>query len=72
MKIAIIGAGAMGCMHGAYLSKLGEEVWLVDTWEPHIRAINQKGLLLSQKGSEEIVRLNATTMADEVAEPIWS
>ena len=30
MKIAIIGAGAMGSMHGGYLSKAGEEVWLVD------------------------------------------
>jgi len=66
MKIAIIGAGAMGGMHGAYLSKAGEEVWLVDQWESHIYTINRKGLILSNHGSEELVRLKATTNAGDV------
>ena len=66
MKIAIIGAGAMGCMHGGYLSKTEADVWLVDQWESHIRTINQKGLVLNDKGSEEIIRLNATTNVADV------
>jgi len=66
MKIAIIGAGAMGCMHGGYLSKAGADVWLVDQQEPHIQTIKQKGLVLNDKGSEEIIRLKATTNAADV------
>jgi len=66
MKIAIIGAGAMGSMHGGYLSKVGEEVWLVDQWEEHIKAIKQNGLILSDKGVEETIRLNATTNPGDV------
>jgi len=65
MKIAIIGAGAMGCIHGAYLSKAGEEVWLVDQWAAHIEAIQKKGLILCCDGGEETVSINATTRAAE-------
>ncbi len=61
MKIVIIGAGAMGSMHGAYLSKSGEEVWLVDPWETHIKAINRGGLRLTEEEAEEIVWPKAVT-----------
>ncbi len=66
MKIAIIGAGAMGSMHGGYLSKAGEKVWLVDQWEDHVEAINRNGLILCDKGVEENIKLNATVNPDEV------
>lgn len=66
MKIAIIGAGAMGCMHGAYLHRAGAEVWLVDTWDDHIQAINQNGLRLMDHGREETFRLDAVTDAGAV------
>ena len=32
MKIAILGAGAMGCLIGAHLKKGGAEVWLIDPY----------------------------------------
>jgi 2-dehydropantoate 2-reductase len=48
------------------LSKAGADVWLVDQWESHIQTINQKGLVLNDKGSEEIIRLNATTNVADV------
>jgi 2-dehydropantoate 2-reductase len=66
MKIAIIGAGAMGSMHGGYLSKAGEEVWLVDPWEDHIEAINRNGLILCDKGVEEKIKLKATANPSDV------
>ncbi len=66
MKIAIIGAGAMGSMHGGYLSKAGEEVWLVDQWEDHIEAIKWDGLILCDKGIEENINLNATVNPGDV------
>ncbi len=37
MKIAILGAGAMGCLYGGLLSEAGNEVWLLDIWEEHIK-----------------------------------
>ncbi len=33
MKIAIIGAGAMGSLYGAYLHNSGEEVYLINRWK---------------------------------------
>ncbi|ENK1243188.1 2-dehydropantoate 2-reductase [Clostridium botulinum] len=46
MKIAIIGAGAMGSLYGAYLHKSGYEVYLINKWEEHINAINKDGLVI--------------------------
>ncbi|MGO5066366.1 MULTISPECIES: ketopantoate reductase family protein [unclassified Clostridium] len=46
MKIAIIGAGAMGSLYGAYLHKSGEEVYLINKWKEHINAINKYGLII--------------------------
>jgi 2-dehydropantoate 2-reductase len=43
MKIAIIGAGAMGSLFGGRLALAGEDVWLLDVWEEHVRTISDKG-----------------------------
>lgn len=52
MNIAIIGAGAMGCIYGSYLCGKNE-VLLVDVVKEHVDAINEKGL--------EFVHLDGTT-----------
>ncbi len=52
MKVAIIGAGAMGCIYGTYLSR-HNEVLLVDVVKAHVDAINERGL--------EFVHLDGTT-----------
>lgn len=44
MKIAIVGTGAMGGIYAARLAKAGHEVWAIDTWAEHIRAIGGEGL----------------------------
>ena len=44
MKIAIAGAGAMGCRFGYMLTKTGQEVTLIDEWPAHIEAIQKNGL----------------------------
>ena len=61
MKIAVIGAGAMGCIYGMYLSRKND-VLLVDVVKPNVDAINEKGLEFTYlDGSTEIVtRLKAT------------
>ena len=45
MKIAVIGAGAMGSIYGGHLS-LQNEVWLVDTNQETVEHIQKNGLIL--------------------------
>ena len=59
MKIAVIGAGAMGSLFGAYLAKAGEAVTLVDIWQEHVAAIRSQGLMLGEPAGDEVVRLDA-------------
>lgn len=66
MKIAIIGAGAMGCIFGGFLSRAGHEVWLVGRREPDIDTINERGVILSMGEAEEVTRPKATTKPAEV------
>ncbi|MGQ9825765.1 MAG: ketopantoate reductase family protein [Desulfotomaculales bacterium] len=61
MKIAVLGAGAMGSLYGAMLAGAGEEVWLVNVWEEHVEAINRRGLTICAGGEERLVRVPATT-----------
>ncbi|MEJ7617418.1 MAG: 2-dehydropantoate 2-reductase [Pyrinomonadaceae bacterium] len=61
MKIAVIGAGAMGSVIGGLLSKSGNDVTLIDVFRPTIEAINAKGLIIDDKaGGTEIVKVRAT------------
>lgn len=43
MRIAILGAGSLGTIVGAYLSAGGMNVELIDTYEDHVRALNEQG-----------------------------
>lgn len=57
MKIAIVGAGAMGCLYGAKLSAIPEnQVFLLDVWKEHIESINANGLMIEDQG--EVVTYN--------------
>jgi 2-dehydropantoate 2-reductase len=47
MKIAVIGAGAMGCLFAGRLAQAGHDVVLVDIFQPQIDALNEHGLLLT-------------------------
>lgn len=63
MKIAIVGAGAMGSLFGALLSKGGGDVRLLDIWQAHVDAIETNGLSIERDGEVSTVRLRATTDA---------
>jgi len=65
MKIAIIGAGAMGCLYGAKLSSVPEnQVFLIDVWKEHMDAINSCGLMMEEDGAfNNYGNLNACTDA---------
>ena len=51
MRIAVIGAGAMGSIYGGRLSQ-NNEVFLVDTSKAIIDAVNQNGLILEENGQD--------------------
>lgn len=68
MKIAIIGAGAMGSLFGGRLALAGEEVWLLDVWEEHVRTIREQGLTIVTAAKEIPTRPNATTKIDEIGQ----
>ena len=59
MKIAIVGAGAMGSLFGARLREAGEDVVLVDVSQAHIEAVNRDGLRLEADDGDRTVRLPA-------------
>ncbi|MGE4482669.1 ketopantoate reductase family protein [Acidocella sp.] len=60
MKIAVMGAGAVGCFFGALLAKAGHEVMLIGR-PAHVEAIRAGGLLLEWTGRSERVVLGAST-----------
>ncbi|MDP4157753.1 MAG: 2-dehydropantoate 2-reductase N-terminal domain-containing protein, partial [Bacillota bacterium] len=40
MKICVLGAGALGSTIGGTLAEAGQEVYLIDQWAEHVKAIN--------------------------------
>ena len=65
MKIAVVGAGAMGSVYAGLLASAGNEVWAIDTWREHIDAIRESGLRIEGASGDRTVRLDATTDASE-------
>ena len=60
-KVAILGAGAMGCLFGGLLAEKGLDVVLIDVWKDHVNEINSKGLKMMGHGGDRIVKVKATT-----------
>ncbi len=68
MKIAVVGAGAMGSVYAGLLADAGNDVWAIDVWQEHVDAINNHGLRVEGASGDRTVRLNATTSASDVGE----
>ena len=66
MKVAIIGAGAMGSLFGALLADAGNDVWLLSTWQEHLAAISDKGLKINYKDHTRTIYLNTATRSEEI------
>ena len=69
MKVLILGAGAMGCLYGAALHRAGAEATFVDVSQPHIDAINARGLELETRAGTEFLPIPARRPED-VREPV--
>jgi 2-dehydropantoate 2-reductase len=67
MKIAIIGCGAMGSIYAAKLSAAGNDVLVVDSFQPSIDQIARHGLRVSGPGYDQTVPLRASTVAPDEA-----
>ena len=66
MKIAVVGAGAMGSLFGAMLAEAGNEVWLYDVWIEHVQTINKDGLRIERKGQTRTLGIEATTDPEQI------
>lgn len=65
MKIAVMGAGAVGCYYGGMLARAGHEVVLIGRPQ-HVDAIKRKGLFLEAQEFQEHVPMRASTDASSI------
>ncbi len=62
MRIAVVGAGAMGSIVGAGFAEAGHDTVLVDVVQPLVDKINADGVTVRDKsGEERTTRIEATT-----------
>jgi len=65
MKIAVMGAGAVGCYCGGMLARAGHEVALIGRPQ-HVEAVRRDGLFLDTRTFQAHVRVHASTDAGAV------
>jgi 2-dehydropantoate 2-reductase len=68
MKIAVVGAGAMGSVYAGLLGSAGHEVWAIDRWREHVDAIRDHGLRVEGASGDRVVPIRATTDPAEAGE----
>src|SRR5210317_1926512 len=61
LKVAVLGAGAMGCLFGGLLAEKGLQVTLIDVWQDHVEAINKNGLKMDGFGGDRFIKVKATS-----------
>lgn len=65
-KIAVVGAGAVGCYYGGMLARAGHTVTLIGRPQ-HVDAVNAQGLRMQTLTFDETVRVRASTRPEDVA-----
>src|SRR2546427_5425296 len=67
MRIAVMGAGAMGSVMGGLLANAGNDVTPIDVWRDAVDTINSRGLRIEDEaGNSQTLRIRATTNPVEV------
>jgi len=66
MKIAVVGAGAMGSLFGALLAESANDVWLLDLWAEHMETVESSGLLIEREGRVRSVSIKGTTDPEKI------
>lgn len=59
IRIAIVGAGAVGALVGGHLARAGFDVALIDAWPEHVAAMKARGIVLAEPGIEYRVPVKA-------------
>ena len=72
MRIAIVGAGAMGSVYAGLLGDAGNDVWAIDPWAEHVAAIREHGLRVEGASGSRVVRIGATSEPADVGRSTWS
>ena len=65
MKIAVMGAGAVGCYYGGMLARAGHDVVLIGRPQ-HVEAVGSQGLRLETQTFDERIRVSASTEGSAV------
>src|ERR1700678_4333621 len=60
MKVAVVGAGAVGCYYGGMLARAGHDVVLIGRPQ-HVEAVDRQGLRLETQTFDERIRVSAST-----------
>jgi 2-dehydropantoate 2-reductase len=68
-SVAIVGAGAMGCLFAARLAEQGAQVTLIDVDSARLAAIRRDGVTLVDDGGTRTVTVGAA-LAGDVASPV--
>jgi 2-dehydropantoate 2-reductase len=68
VRIAIVGAGAMGSVYAGLLGDAGNEVWAIDPWQEHVAAIREHGLRVEGASGDRVVAVRATSDPGDVGE----
>ena len=63
-RIAILGVGAAGSYIGAFLTREGHDVTLIDMWGEHVEAMRQNGLKVTGTQGDFTVPVNAFHLSD--------
>ena len=71
MRVAVVGAGAMGSLYGSMLHDAGHEVTLVDVDRAIVDAINADGVVIVRRDErEDTYSIPATTEPDTLSPPV--
>ena len=68
-RIVIFGAGAAGSYLGAYMTREGYDVTLIDMWGEHVETMREKGLRASGTQDDFTVEVNAHHLSDALQLP---
>lgn len=69
MRVTIVGAGAIGGLAGAYMTRAGYDVMLVDRWREHVAALQRDGVFID--GIRGTLRVPVRAMLpDQLTQPL--
>jgi 2-dehydropantoate 2-reductase len=69
LKVAVLGAGAMGSLFGGWLAEGGSDVCLVDINQAHLDAVARDGLRLVTDRGDRRIRLRVGRPGDDLGAP---